>query len=141
MPLQRDPHRGGRDVEVGLPLGVAVGQEVGVVAAAHGAAVGQVVATGRLHGRDRRPAHAEVALDGARHRGGGDHLAGEPAVLGVELDDGVHVGRRAADVDDDDVTGPGLVVEAAGEQLDAGQHHVGRRAADQAVKSAARRGC
>ena len=57
----------------------------------------------------RRPAHAEVALDGAGDRGGGDDLAGQPVlgerVVGVELDDRVHVGGGAADVDDDDVAG------------------------------------
>ena len=48
-----------------------------------------------------------------------------PPVLGVELDDAVHVGGRAADVDDDHVAGAGpLGVEAAGEQLDAGEHDV-----------------
>ena len=92
--------------------------------------------------RSSRPAASTV--DTADHRmprspstvrvtgGGGDDLAGEPAVLGVELDDGVHVGRRTSDVDDDDVAGTGvLVVEPAGQQLDAGQHDVGRRAADE----------
>ena len=98
----------------------------------------QVVATGGLDRRDRRPAHAEVALDRAGDRRGGDDLAGQAAVLGVELDDAVHVGGRAADVDDDDVTGPAvLVVEAAGEQLDAGQHDVGRRAAHHRGEGAA----
>ena len=89
------------------------------------------VEPGRLDRGDRRPAHAEVALDGAGHRRGRDHLAGEAAVLGVELDDGVHVGGRAADVDDHHVADArALGVEAAGEQLDAGEHDVGGRAAD-----------
>ena len=58
---------------------------------------------------DGRPAHAEVALDGAGDRGGGDDLAGEAALgyLGVELDDAVDVGGGAADVDDHDVAGAG----------------------------------
>ena len=86
----------------------------------------------RLDRRHRRPAHAEVALDGARDGRRGDDLARQAAVLGVELDDAVHVGRRATDVDDDHVAGTRvLVVEAAREQLDAGEHDVGRRAADQ----------
>ena len=51
-------------------------------------------------------------------------------VLGVELDHGVHVGGGAADVDDHHVAGARVLgVEAAGQQLDAGQHDVGRRAA------------
>ena len=62
----------------------------------------------------------------------GDHLAREPrrASSGSRLDDGVHVGGGAADVDDDHVAGTrALGVEAAGQQLDAGQHDVGGRAA------------
>ena len=58
---------------------------------------------------DRRPAHAEVALDGAGDRRGGDDLAGEAALgvpFGVELDDAVDVGGGAADVDDDHVARP-----------------------------------
>ena len=71
--------------------------------------VGEVVATGGLDRRDRRPAHAEVALDRAGHRRGGDDLTGQAAVLRVELDDAVHVGGRTADVDDDDVAGPAVL--------------------------------
>ena len=79
----------------------------------------------------RAPAHAEVALDGAGDRDGGDHLPREAGVLGVQLDHGVHVGRRAADVDHHHVTGTGvLLVEAVREQLDRGEHHVGGGAAD-----------
>ena len=53
------------------------------------------------------------------------------AVLGVDLDDAVHVGGGAADVDDDHVTRARvLLVEAAGEQLDTGEHHVGGGAPD-----------
>jgi Mg-chelatase subunit ChlD len=73
----------------------------------------QVVTTGGLERRHRRPPHAEVALDGAGHGRRGDDLARQAAVLGVELDHAVHVGRGAADVDDDHVAGTGvLVVEA-----------------------------
>ena len=51
-------------------------------------------------------------------------------VLGVELDDAVHVGGRAADVDDHHVARPGpLGVEAAREQLDAREDDVRGRAA------------
>ena len=79
----------------------------------------------------RGPAHPEVALDGAGDRRGRDDLAGQAGVLGVELDHGVHVGGGAADVDHHDVAGARVLgVEAAGQQLDAGEHHVGRRAAD-----------
>ena len=53
------------------------------------------------------------------------------AVLGVQLDDAVHVGGRAADVDDHHVArARALGVEAAGEQLDAGEDDVGGGAAD-----------
>ena len=63
---------------------------------------------------------------------GGHHLAGQPAraVLGVELDDGVHVGGRAADVDHHHVAGTGCSASSPRQQLDAGEHHVGGRAAD-----------
>ena len=81
----------------------------------------------------RGPAHAEVALDGAGDRGGGHHLAGQAVlgerVVGIGLDDRVHVGGRPADVDDDHVAGTGQPVDAAGQQLDPGEHHVRRRAA------------
>ena len=123
-----------RSASCSAPGRAAVREEVGLLAAAYGGGV-QVVATRGLDRRDRRPAHAEVTLDRAGDRRGGDDLAGQAAVLGVELDDAVHVGGRTADVDDDDVTGAAvLVVEAAGEQLDAGQHDVGRRAAHHRVK-------
>ena len=51
-----------------------------------------------LHGAARAPAHAEVGLDGAGPAPGPTTRARE-ASLRVELDVGVDVGRRAADVD------------------------------------------
>ena len=86
------------------------------------------------HGADRRPAHPEVALDGAGHRGGRDDLAGEPALgqrrVRVDLHHGVHVGGGAADVDHDDVARPWSAAESARQHLDPGEHHVRRRASD-----------
>jgi hypothetical protein len=91
----------------------------------------QRVRAGGLDGGHGRPPHAEVTLDGPGDGGGRDDLAREARLLGVDLDDRVHVGRRAADVDHDDVphAGPHLV-EPAGQQLDAGQHDVRGGAAD-----------
>ena len=99
------------------------------------AASAQVVQPGLRDGGDRRPAHPEVALDGPgdrawRRRPRGP---GRPRCtgVGVDLDDAVHVGGRAADVDHDHVADAGVrVAEPAGEQLDAGQHDVRGRAAD-----------
>ena len=114
----------------GLVVG---GEQVGVGGAGGG---GLVEAAGHVEpGLVRRgdrggrgPAHAEVALDGAGDRGGGHHLAGQAVlgerVVGVGLDDRVHVGGRPADVDDDHVAGTGEPVDAAGQQLDPGEHHV-----------------
>ena len=79
---------------------------------------------GLLDRGDRRPAHPEVALDGAGDRGGRDHVAGELRLLGVDLDHRVHVGGGAADVDDHDLA------DRPGQQLDAGQDDVGGGAAD-----------
>ena len=67
----------------------------------------------------RAPAHPQVALDGPGDRRARHHLAREAGVLGVERDDGVHVGGGAADVDHRDRT-PHL----RGQHLDAGEHQV-----------------
>ena len=75
--------------------------------------LGELVEPGLLDGAHRRPAHAEVALDGAGDRCRGHHLAGQLRLLGVELDHGVDVGGRAADVDDDDVTGARVLARRA----------------------------
>ena len=57
MALERDPHRGGGDLEVCLPLVVGVGEEVRPLPASYGVRV-EVVAPGGLDRRHRRPPHA-----------------------------------------------------------------------------------
>ena len=91
----------------------------------------EVVAPGRLDRRDRRPAHAEVALDGAGHRGGRDHLAGQARCPpGRARRRCARRWSRRRRRRRPRRRPRGCVVEAAGEQLDAGQHDVGRGAAD-----------
>ena len=108
---------GGQVARAGRAAWLAYGREVGEA--------------GGLDRRQGRPAHAEVALDGAGDGRDRDDLAGEARVLRVERDHAVDVGGGAADVDDHDVAGAGpLLVEAAGEQLDPGEHDVRRGAAD-----------
>ena len=132
---QGETDRGPGDRLVDVALVVVLGQVRRVVLPA-GRRLGQVVQPRLGDGGDRRPAHAEVALDGPGDRGGRHHLAGQALPvdrrsLGVDLDDAVHVGGGAADVDDHHVAGARvLLVEAVGEQLDAGEHEVGGGAAD-----------
>ena len=104
-----------------------VGRKPGSACRTSAAAV-RSSSSARPDGRGGRPPHAEVALDGPGHGRGGDDLAGEGRLLGVELDHRVHVGGGAAHVDDDDVAGTRR--SRARQHLDAGEHHVGRRAGD-----------
>ena len=136
VPAQRQVGGGARDGLVLVALrGRSSGRKPGSSRLCW-AACEQLRLVGRLDGGHRRPAHAEspstVRVTGV----GRDHLAGQPvlvdrAVLGVDLDHRVDVGGRATDVDHDHVAGAGvLLVEPAREQLDPGEHHVRRRAAD-----------
>ena len=146
---QREPDGGAGDRLVLVALGV--GRRAGRPAPLRDGAPRRASATGRPVGRRRcldrghgGPAHAEVALDGAGDRRGRDDLAGQAVLaqagVGVELDHAVHVGGRAADVDDHDVARAGVpVVEAAGQQLDAGEHDVGGGAAHHRGEGAGRR--
>ena len=106
-----------------------VGRKPGSACRTSAAAARSSSSAGR-DGRGGRPAHAEVALDRPGHGRRGDDLAGEVRLLGVELDHRVHVGGGAADVDDDHVARARLISPASRQQLDAGEHHVGRRAGD-----------
>ena len=124
-------HRGrGRDAHVVRRVDRVGGQVRRVVVPQPGRLVQRLVGlehTGRhtgLDGGDGAPAHAQVALDGARHRRRRDHLASQRGVLRVKVDDGVDVGGGAADVDHDHVAG-----QRRGEHLDPGEHEVGRGAA------------
>ncbi len=122
---QREPAGSAGDRLVVLDVDVGDGQ-VRRVARAHrrrGDEPRVGAERGGLHGARRRPAHAEVALDRAGLRRRGDDVAGQPGGLGIEVDHGVHVGRRTADVDDDHVP------RCRGEHLDPGQDDVGRRSA------------
>jgi len=77
-----------------------------------------------LDGGDGAPPHPEIALDGTCLRHDGDHLTTEGRLLGVDLDVGVDVRGRSADVHHDDVPG-----EPA-EHLDGAEHHVRGRSPD-----------
>jgi hypothetical protein len=119
----------GRDGLVLGVLGVGRRQEarVGVPDGGGRPQVGEV---GGGHGRGGRPAHAEVALDRPGHGRRGDDLARQVRLLGIELDHGVHIGRGAADVDDDHVARAREIPPASSQQLHAGEHDVGGRAGD-----------
>ena len=107
-----------------------VGRKPGSACRTSAAAVRSASSAADGHGRGGRPPHAEVALDRPGHGRRGDDLTREVRLLGVELDHRVHVGGGAADVDDDHVAGARQISPASGQQLHAGEHHVGCRAGD-----------
>ena len=78
-----------------------------------------------------RPSHAEVGLDGAGVPQRADDLALDAGVLALRGDHRVHVGRRTADVDHQDVSPDHL-----GEHLDAAQHGIRRRCLDELGETA-----
>ena len=71
------------------------------------------------------PAHAEIGLDRSRVPELTDDVASDRRVLTLRCDDRVDVGRRAADVDDEDIAADDL-----GEHLDASEDYVRRGGED-----------
>ena len=88
----------------------------------------------RLDHPRRGPPHPEVGLDRAGVPEGADDLAVDARVLPLRRDDGVDVGRRAPDVDDEQVATGDL-----GEHLDAPEHRVGGGRADELGEAATSR--
>ena len=94
-----------------------------------GAAASVEIELGGLHRRHRRPPHAEVALDRARDRGGGDDLAsrGRCPRGRARRRCARRWSRRRRRRRPRRRHPARCLVEAAREQLDARQHDVGRR--------------